>query len=326
MPEAHDLWYMARFVTCQSRHLAPFVCISKSDLATDPEKHPDVKVDFKEFQLSAESRGKEMMLAIQPMGKHSSDYVNVLLRAGMTGGFGVAEPNQDLPKHAHLRFHAKSGHTLYFEDQRRFGSWHLTSDWGPPNERGPCVISEFEDMLKNVEQHLSSSLFSKPICEVLMDQSYFNGIGNVLRAEILHRAKVHPFSQARAVLKPAIDAEKQGKEGFFFHFRHVLEEATHIMEKFNFEAGKDHERLRDLEDWQQCYGKLHKEHDSHGRTVWYDTSLRKLEPVDSEETTPTREAPGHHGAEEAEKTGGHEYKKAKRATSPKRRRARRATG
>jgi formamidopyrimidine-DNA glycosylase len=39
----------------------------------------------------------------------------------------------------------------------------------------------------NVLQNLNASAFSKPICEVLLNQKYFNGIGNYLRAEILHR-------------------------------------------------------------------------------------------------------------------------------------------
>ena len=38
-------------------------------------------------------------------------------------------------------------------------------------------------MLENLEK----SVFNKPICEVLLNQKYFNGIGNYLRAEILYR-------------------------------------------------------------------------------------------------------------------------------------------
>jgi formamidopyrimidine-DNA glycosylase len=33
--------------------------------------------------------------------------------------------------------------------------------------------------------------FDSPICEVLLDQQYFNGIGNYLRAEILGRAGIN---------------------------------------------------------------------------------------------------------------------------------------
>lgn len=40
-----------------------------------------------------------------------------------------------------------------------------------------------ENVLKNLEDRA----FDKPICEVLLNQKYFNGIGNYLRAEILYR-------------------------------------------------------------------------------------------------------------------------------------------
>merc|ERR1712032_309993 len=39
-----------------------------------------------------------------------------------------------------------------------------------------------------------------PICQILHDQSIFNGIGNYLRAEILFRAGIPPFAAARGVL------------------------------------------------------------------------------------------------------------------------------
>ncbi len=42
--------------------------------------------------------------------------------------------------------------------------------------------------------------FEVPICELLLNQRYFNGIGNYLRAEILCRAGVEPFSKSFAVL------------------------------------------------------------------------------------------------------------------------------
>ncbi|XP_011855790.1 PREDICTED: endonuclease 8-like 1 [Mandrillus leucophaeus] len=35
----------------------------------------------------------------------------------------------------------------------------------------------------------------------LLDQRFFNGIGNYLRAEILYRLKIPPFEKARSVLE-----------------------------------------------------------------------------------------------------------------------------
>lgn len=40
---------------------------------------------------------------------------------------------------------------------------------------------------ENVLSNLSDKAFNRPICEALLNQKYFNGIGNYLRAEILYR-------------------------------------------------------------------------------------------------------------------------------------------
>ncbi|CAB1331753.1 unnamed protein product [Coregonus sp. 'balchen'] len=54
---------------------------------------------------------------------------------------------------------------------------------------------------ENVLSHLSDRVFDRPICEVLLNQKYFNGIGNYLRAEILFRLNIPPFVKARTVLE-----------------------------------------------------------------------------------------------------------------------------
>ena len=75
---------------------------------------------------------------------------------------------------------------LSFVDYRRFGRWEVDADWG--TERGPCPITDYDNFRKNVINNLEDSSFNnKPICEVLLNQKYFNGIGNYLRAEILYR-------------------------------------------------------------------------------------------------------------------------------------------
>lgn len=43
-------------------------------------------------------------------------------------------------------------------------------------------------MLRN----LADKVFDRPICEALLDQRFFNGIGNYLRAEILYRLACRP--------------------------------------------------------------------------------------------------------------------------------------
>lgn len=74
---------------------------------------------------------------------------------------------------------------LCFVDYRRFGRWEVGADWG--KERGPDPVWEYLAFRSNVMENLKSAAFNKPICEAMLNQKFFNGIGNYLRAEILYR-------------------------------------------------------------------------------------------------------------------------------------------
>ena len=41
----------------------------------------------------------------------------------------------------------------------------------------------------------------------MLNQKYFNGVGNYLRAEVLYRAGVPPFVKARDALQPLVEDE-----------------------------------------------------------------------------------------------------------------------
>ena len=74
---------------------------------------------------------------------------------------------------------------LSFVDYRRFGRWEVGADWS--RDRGPDLMWEYEKFRENVLTNLKNAAFNRPICEVLLNQKFFNGIGNYLRAEILYR-------------------------------------------------------------------------------------------------------------------------------------------
>lgn len=50
---------------------------------------------------------------------------------------------------------------------------------------------------ENVLRNLVDKAFDRPICEALLDQRFFNGIGNYLRAEILYRSAGRPWAKGR---------------------------------------------------------------------------------------------------------------------------------
>ena len=68
----------------------------------------------------------------------------------------------------------------------RFGRWELTDEWS--KNRGPDPMFEYKEFRSNILDSLEDKIFDKPLCEVMHNQKYFNGIGNYLRAEIIFRS------------------------------------------------------------------------------------------------------------------------------------------
>ena len=181
MPEGPELCMNSRFVNnvCNGRLFAGKVF--KSAVSKCAE------VDFisNAYTISSEARGKEMALTLQctvePVNR-----LRLLFRFGMSGKFRFSS-RSEIPKHAHLKFFTDSEGVLSFVDVRRFGSWHVMPEgWG--ENRGPDPMFEYHAFRSNVLQNLEDSAFNRPICEALLNQKYFNGIGNYLRAEILFRS------------------------------------------------------------------------------------------------------------------------------------------
>jgi endonuclease VIII-like 1 len=68
------------------------------------------------------------------------------------------------------------------------------------DKRGPDPIKEFDLFKRHALSNLHKRIFKKPICEMLMNQQYFNGIGNYLRAMICHEAGCNPFMPSNKAL------------------------------------------------------------------------------------------------------------------------------
>jgi endonuclease VIII-like 1 len=71
---------------------------------------------------------------------------------------------------------------------------------GFATKRGPDPTKEFNLFKENVLNNLNKKVFDKPICEALLDQKYFNGIGNYLRSTIIYYINVNPFESARTII------------------------------------------------------------------------------------------------------------------------------
>ena len=164
-------------------------------------KNPEIQWDSANFTITSESRGKELALFLRCQQK-ASNVLRILFRFGMSGKF-VFTNTDSIPKHAHLQFHTvpkgkDHNEVLSFVDVRRFGSWHVTDEWG--EERGPDILNEFDQFRSNVLGNLEDAAFNRPICEAMLNQRYFNGIGNYLRAEVLFRYIFGPVTRNCSLL------------------------------------------------------------------------------------------------------------------------------
>jgi len=95
------------------------------------------------------------------------------------------------------KYSEKDNITLYYEDSRKLGFMKyaicehelddIYKDVGPDFLLGQVSYEYFESVIKN------KRIKNKQIGDLLIINSYFSGIGNYLRAEILYAAKVSPF-------------------------------------------------------------------------------------------------------------------------------------
>lgn len=255
MPELAELKFTADYVNENSKGIT-YVSISKN-----PEhKCEDIEVPFEEFTISAESKGKELTVFIKD--RHSTESFPIRMTMGMSGYFKLTNTGQE-PKHSHLKFYRKDGTTLSFVDVRRFGKWKQGVSWN--SSRGEDPTTSYDSFWKDIMTNLTSKAFQKPLYEVLMNQKYFNGIGNYLRAEIIYRAgDVDPF------LPAAWQLAKYPK---------ILDLCRDIPMLAYAKGGGS---IRDWdnpfgndviqEKFMLCYGNknMSKRKDSNGRTFWYD--------------------------------------------------------
>ena len=192
MPELAEVKIMAEYINS----------VSEGQVYTNIRKSPETKVktqmedpfDGMSFTIEAQSRGKELMLTLISLGGEER---SIKFAMGMSGNWYLASPGE-MVKHAHLKFYREDGYSLMMVDVRRFAKWDWTESWS--SKRGPCPLSEYEAFVKNIQASINKKIFEKPIYEIMMDQKYFNGIGNYLRAEILDRYSVNPFLPAKEVI------------------------------------------------------------------------------------------------------------------------------
>ncbi|NXI38484.1 NEIL1 Endonuclease, partial [Galbula dea] len=254
---------------------------------------PEVPFSSDAYRITATSRGKELRLTLAPLGP--GEPLHLVFRFGMSGSFRLC-PAAQLPRHAHLCFRTRESppRALCFVDPRRFGSWRLGDAW--QQDRGPCVLTEYQAFRENVLKNLEDKAFDKPICEALLNQKFFNGIGNYLRSEILYRLKIPPFEKARTVLEALKDQEQARRKKNpsltlskklklmqenpdLLELCHTVPTEVITAEKNLFEP--DHvDNYAAFKNWLQCYlvPGMSSLRDRNGRTIWFQGEPGPMAP------------------------------------------------
>ena len=241
-------------------------------------KCPDLEQDLDfPFRIEAESRGKELMLKISPiiideenLKFKNGDPLTLMMTMGMSGHFKWVEDGVH-EKHAHLMFRTEGG-SLAFVDVRRFGKWKWGT-WG--KDRGPDPTTQFQDFIRNIASNLNKREFDRPIHEMLMNQKYFNGIGNYLRAEILYRVNVDPFISAREALIHHTEIYRLCRWAPMQAYKLG---GGQLRDWENPFGSSYKEMIESWDDFILCYGnpEMSKVTDKNGRTFWYNPKWNKI--------------------------------------------------
>jgi formamidopyrimidine-DNA glycosylase len=109
-------------------------------------------------------------------------------------------------KHTHVVFNFVDGSTLYFNDIRKFGYLKLVTsqeflelkeikEYGPEPLEKNFTLSLFLNLVENIKSRKTS------IKQMVMDNSFVVGIGNIYSDEILFQAGVRPDRQVKSIKK-----------------------------------------------------------------------------------------------------------------------------
>lgn len=116
----------------------------------------------------------------------------------MTGRFLLLPPRRPLPKHTHALFRLEDKRRLAFTDQRHFGLMKVVNAEAMPDARELRNLAPEPFSEEFTPDYLFKMLArtKRALKDVLLDQTKVTGLGNIYAAEVLHLARVSPFSTA----------------------------------------------------------------------------------------------------------------------------------
>lgn len=167
---------------------------------------PNLRIPFPE-KFVERLRGHSVH-AVGRRGKYltvrMSSGETLIMHLGMSGWFHVAptgDRTREVDPHDHAIFVMSSGHTVVFNDPRRFGFMDLAAagtlaEYPSLSAMGPEPLSaEFDGA------SLARACKGKKVSlkAALLDQRIVGGLGNIYASEALHHARLSPLRKASTI-------------------------------------------------------------------------------------------------------------------------------
>lgn len=152
--------------------------------------HPDPDTFRAELEgarfTDIERRGKWLLFRLGP--------ITLVGHLRMSGHLYVCEPGRPRDKHTHVVFHLDDGKELRYDDQRKFGGFHLLGPRGEGTPPGLAALGPEPLSQEFTPAVLAAALAGKksPVKAALLNQAIVAGLGNIYVDESLFCARIHP--------------------------------------------------------------------------------------------------------------------------------------
>lgn len=126
------------------------------------------------------------------------DRLQLVSHLRMTGKFVVA-PQDPASSHVRLVFRLDDGMELFYHDPRRFGTHHLYQPEMVPAELDRLGPEPLDKKLRPGQLATAAVRRTVAVKQLLLDQHFLAGLGNIYVCEALFAAKIHPERPAASL-------------------------------------------------------------------------------------------------------------------------------
>ena len=183
MPEGVEVQIMSEFINEKSKDK-----IYKKMSYVEKGNMEIISNEIENFKVSSESIGKELVLKLT--NKENEMKFSVFM--GMSGNWKLVPTKEwNNTKFVRMKLDLQDGWSLILHGGYMGPKFKLNGFNGI--KRGPDIVKDFDKFKENVLSNLDRKEFQNPICDVLLNQKYFNGIGAYLNSEIVGRLDINPF-------------------------------------------------------------------------------------------------------------------------------------